>query len=105
VSLHRTFTETERAALRLHGLNPEGPSQLSDAFVLGMRHIAPDLTEDQWLALAERHLNSDWNSDKPDGYLNAVKALVRDALSTAGVPPREAQHPNDEQKRDTGSES
>jgi hypothetical protein len=44
-----------------------------------------EFTEDQWLALAERHLNADWNSDQPDGYFNAVKALVRDALSTAGV--------------------
>jgi succinate dehydrogenase/fumarate reductase flavoprotein subunit len=38
MSLHKTYTDTERAALRLHGLNAEGPSQLSDAFVNGLRH-------------------------------------------------------------------
>ncbi|ARP89782.1 hypothetical protein CAL14_05355 [Bordetella genomosp. 9] len=39
------------------------------------------LTDDQWVDLAERHANSDWNSDQPDGYLNAVKALCQDFLS------------------------
>ena len=34
----KTFTDAERAALRLHGLDTHQPSQLSDAFVLGMRH-------------------------------------------------------------------
>jgi len=37
--------------------------------------------EDWWLSLAGRHANQDWNSENPDGYLNAVKALVRDALT------------------------
>jgi hypothetical protein len=43
------------------------------------------LTEDQWLGLAERHANRDWNCRKPDGYLNTIKALCRDyaALSSA----------------------
>ncbi|NKF57509.1 hypothetical protein GO299_04718 [Ralstonia solanacearum] len=41
---------------------------------------APGLSEDAWLALAERHIKADWNSDEPDGYLNAVKALVQDAM-------------------------
>lgn len=39
------------------------------------------LSEDQWLALAERHASADWNSDQPDGFLSAVKALVADAMS------------------------
>lgn len=34
----KTFTDAERAGLKLHGLNTDGPSQLSDAFVLGMRY-------------------------------------------------------------------
>lgn len=34
----RTVTDAERAALRLHGLDTRRPSQLSDAFVLGMRY-------------------------------------------------------------------
>ncbi|AQW32692.1 hypothetical protein B0B51_23205 (plasmid) [blood disease bacterium A2-HR MARDI] len=42
---------------------------------------APGLSDDEWLALAERHANADWNSAQPDGYLNAVKALVQDATS------------------------
>lgn len=45
MSLHKTFNDTERAALRLHGLNPEGPSQLSDAFVLGMRYATQQAVE------------------------------------------------------------
>lgn len=36
----KTFTGTERAALHLHGLDIRRPSQLSDAFVLGMRYAA-----------------------------------------------------------------
>lgn len=40
MTIFRTFTDTERAALKLHGLDTKGPSQLSDAFVLGMRHVA-----------------------------------------------------------------
>lgn len=42
---------------------------------------APGLSEDEWLALAERHIKADWNSEQPDGYLNAVKALAQDAMS------------------------
>lgn len=53
MSLHRTFTDTERAALRLHGLNPDGPSQLSDAFVLGMRHAGAERREQIKAACAE----------------------------------------------------
>ena len=36
------------------------------------------LTEDQWIDLAQRHANADWNSGRPDGFLNAVKALCLD---------------------------
>lgn len=39
------------------------------------------LSEDQWLALAERHANRDWNSDEPDGFLAAVKILCADFAS------------------------
>lgn len=38
----RTFTDAERAALKLHGLGTHGPSQLSDAFVLGLRFAAKE---------------------------------------------------------------
>ena len=39
MTINKTFTEAERAALRAHGLNDvHQPSQLSDAFVLGMRY-------------------------------------------------------------------
>jgi hypothetical protein len=43
---------------------------------------APVLTEDQWLELAEAHAHLDWDSAKPDGYLNAVKSLVHAALAS-----------------------
>lgn len=45
------------------------------------------LTEDQWLGLADLHANADWNCEKPDGFLNAVKALCADfaALTTAAA--------------------
>jgi hypothetical protein len=39
------------------------------------------LSEDEWIDLAGRHANSDWDANEPDGFLNAVKALVTDALS------------------------
>jgi hypothetical protein len=39
------------------------------------------LTEDQWIELAERHANRDWNAGEPDGYLNAVKAICTDFAS------------------------
>lgn len=38
MTIFRTFTEDECAALRLHRLVASKPSQLSDAFVLGMRY-------------------------------------------------------------------
>ena len=62
MSLHRTFTDTERAALRLHGLNPDGPSQLSDAFVLGMRHASQERCDRIGQACAEV-----FGWDKPAG--------------------------------------
>lgn len=45
------------------------------------------LTDNEWIDLAERHVNADWNSDKPDGYINAVQALCEDfaATSTGGT--------------------
>lgn len=49
------------------------------------------LSEEEWLALAERHAKADWNSEQPDGYLNAVKSLVRDALSRAPATPQSEQ--------------
>lgn len=41
------------------------------------------LSENEWLDLAERHANKDWDSAKPDGFLNAVKALCRDFAASA----------------------
>jgi hypothetical protein len=41
----RTFTDAERAALKLHGLDTHRPSQLSDAFVLGMRYATTPINE------------------------------------------------------------
>lgn len=45
MTIFRTFTDAEREALKLHGLSTEGPSQLSDAFVLGMRYALKTPTE------------------------------------------------------------
>ena len=42
----------------------------------------PALTEDQWIDLAQRHANADWNSGRPNGFLNAVKALCLDYSAT-----------------------
>jgi len=52
--------------------------------VEALRRDTERMTEDEWYDLAQRHVNADWNSDQPDGYLNAVKALVRDAMSPPG---------------------
>lgn len=40
-----------------------------------------ELTENEWLQLADRHSMSDWNCDKQMGYLHAVKALCTDFAS------------------------
>ena len=40
MSLLRTFTDAERKALIAHGFDTHQPSQLSDAFVLGLRYAA-----------------------------------------------------------------
>lgn len=44
-------------------------------------------SEDWWIDLAERHACKDWDSRKADGFLNAVKALVRDAFTTLPATP------------------
>lgn len=41
MTIFKTFTDAEKRALRLHGLDINQPSQLSDAFVHGMRHARP----------------------------------------------------------------
>lgn len=40
MTIFRSFTKKELTALKQHGLDTDGPSQLSDAFVLGMRQGA-----------------------------------------------------------------
>lgn len=35
--MHKSYTEVEKKALAEHGLTNDKPSQLSDAFVLGLR--------------------------------------------------------------------
>lgn len=45
-----------------------------------------ELTEDEWLDLAETHANADWNSEKPDGYLNSIKAVCAGFLAARGKP-------------------
>ena len=53
----------------------------------GAADLPEALTADQWLDLAIRHANKDWNSAQPDGYANAVKALCADfAALTAQAP-------------------
>lgn len=47
------------------------------------------LTVDQWLDLAQRHANADWNSDRPDGFLTAVKALCTDFANIHSAPVRD----------------
>jgi hypothetical protein len=44
---------------------------------------AQHLSDDDWIALAERHASADWNADKPDGFLNAVKELCKDFAHVA----------------------
>ncbi len=49
---------------------------------------AATLSDWQWIELANRHVASDWGCDKPDGFLNAVKALCVDfAAHSAGQEP------------------
>lgn len=48
---------------------------------------ADSWTNDQWIDLAQRHANADWDSDTPDGYLNAVKALCNDFAAANHSPP------------------
>ncbi|MFG6457881.1 hypothetical protein [Roseateles sp. BYS96W] len=48
--------------------------------------IPAGLTNDQWYDLAQRHVNADWNSDQPDGFLNAIKAVARDFATIAAAP-------------------
>lgn len=43
------------------------------------------LTDDQWIDLAERHAMADWDSDNPDGYLNAIKAVCADYAGHVGA--------------------
>ena len=39
------------------------------------------LTDDEWIDIAISCANKDFNNDKPDGYLNAVKAIGEAAIS------------------------
>lgn len=77
----RTFTDAERAALKLHGLDTHRPSQLSDTFVAGLRYArsrpadvpagAPGATD------AER---AAWLADKIvacGDYANEAAAMLR----------------------------
>lgn len=41
------------------------------------------MTDDQWLAIAEANANADWNSDSPDGFINAIKAVGTAAIAAA----------------------
>lgn len=52
---------------------------------------------DWWYDLASRHATADWNCDQPDGYLNAVKALVEDALASTAATPTAPSAVTDEQ--------
>lgn len=52
---------------------------------LALSTLTDDL--DWWLDLAQRHANADWNSEQPDGFLNAVKALCRDFAMSQGRQP------------------
>ena len=53
----------------------------------GAADLPEALTADQWLDLAIRHANKDWNSAQPDGYANAVKALCADFAALTAQDP------------------
>lgn len=56
-----------------------------------------DLSEPEWVALAARHANADWESVALDGFLIAVKALGRDVLAKAAPKDRQAGSPGQPQ--------
>ena len=55
----------------------------------GAADLPEALTADQWLDLAIRHANKDWNSAQPDGYANAVKALCADFAALTAQDPNQ----------------
>ncbi len=69
------FRNAERAILAAHSADARNGEGVA-------------LTEDQWIALAGSHGDSDWNCESPDGYLNAVKALCVDysRIATPAAP-------------------
>lgn len=68
-----------------HGAEPvRAALALEPAQTASEQGQTAELSEDDWLALAERRATADWESNAPDGYLLAVKALCRDFASIAG---------------------
>lgn len=57
---------------------------------------AEPVSEEAILDLAQRHAHADWGcNQRDDGYIQAVKAIVADALSSAAPVAAHAAHPDD----------
>ncbi|MFA7291843.1 MAG: hypothetical protein WC023_06300 [Rhodocyclaceae bacterium] len=93
----KTFTEDEKAALKLHGLDTNGPSQLSDCFVHGMRFAAlsaPPAPAVRMLTEAEiidvrKTQQGRYGSTSLQPYADSVafgKAVLRAAFEVNGLP-------------------
>jgi hypothetical protein len=97
VTQFRTFTDAERAALKLHGLDIHRPSQLADAFVLGMRYAneqaaqspapaLPDVLFDGYSVL--QAMNEDARKrTSPENVSDVLDAVVRLLKSPAPAAP------------------
>ncbi len=85
MTIFRTFTDAEREALTLHGLDTDGPSQLSDAFVLGLRHAAapsgPTLSDEDVAELVMANAISDHPTAQ--GLVRAVESAVLARVAAA----------------------
>jgi len=84
MTIFRSFTAEEISALKLHGLDTDGPSQLSDAFVSGLRFKAvPPLAAPVAAPAAEKVYEQ---------ALLAVLEAVRDYLPPDGISVHKAMH-------------
>lgn len=92
MSQFKTFTELERGALRLHGLDTKQPSQLSDAFVLGMRYAKRPAEQPSEVgayrtvldhAKALYSLNPTYRDTRPLGWYEAPQVVRREWLDKA----------------------
>ena len=76
MSLLKTYTKQEKAALKKHGLTNDQHSQLSDAFVLGVREVTARVNRIERLAdnLLMRCLDG-YDVSESDEWCELEKAL------------------------------